>query len=269
MKLHFRPISEAAILLTLAMILTSCATKKDVQAAVASTNETIVDLLVEQPGLRLNAATDTNWRQPVAQIEKIIQSNPDQPIMVNHLRVRQAWVLTVYGQHNIANEVWRNVDPKSLVTEREANLYANRKGLTWWMDKTQSGSVFIEDSETSLARSHIARFDSSANAVESHDLEAYFATLSGSVSLKLLSGAGTGSELSLEEAAADIPSVVTDLVAHFTTGEKTCARSSDGTGLNSPSGFRNCAYLKKLYSEFEVFSDKLIARGVNVDLPEL
>ena len=94
-------IRTAALLACLVMTL-ACATKNQVKLIVANSNALMVDRYVE----RVGGKDDEGWEGAVAQIDALIAANPDEKVLINHLRVRQAMLLTIHTQITLARMTW-------------------------------------------------------------------------------------------------------------------------------------------------------------------
>ncbi len=70
--------------------------------------------------------------------------------LVNHLRVRQAMLLTVNGQYNLAEQRWKDVDGSALTNARDKNLYRNSETIVWWYRRAK----IQEPLDLDVARGH-------------------------------------------------------------------------------------------------------------------
>ncbi len=270
---HFSYYKFTSCIVLVSILLSSCATKKAVQLAVAESNEAIVAMFVDQPDLMRRDASlmkNPGWRAPVNELQKIIDNNPNNPILVNHLLARQAWVLTVYGQNNLADQVWNKVDPNNLHSERAANLYANRNSLTWWYARLNDPDlIFIEGNDESMARSYVTKLDSSASAINSIELKPYFATMSASISLVISSGAEPG-EQSMVDAVTDLPKNLQKFMKAFSSEAIKCA--GDSTLSNEEFTIitaRNCSFLRTLYDAYVDQATLFNNEGQSITMPDL
>jgi hypothetical protein len=125
----------AVAALLLAVMATACATQGQVRQIIDDANAASISGDVGmQP-----AASGGDWRKAVAAIEAFIQSHPDQPDLTNPLRVREALVLCVHQQDNLAKAAFEQVDAQHLAaTPRERALYEARSVLPWWFKHSTS-----------------------------------------------------------------------------------------------------------------------------------
>jgi hypothetical protein len=116
------------VLAAIALTQAGCATRADVVEVVTTTNLAMITPELGQPGKTGGDA----WKEPVEKIDKLISEHADQKKLVAALRLRQAMVLTVYGQNNLANAAFDLIEAANLHSERDKALYGLREEMTWW-----------------------------------------------------------------------------------------------------------------------------------------
>ena len=104
---------------TALMFAGGCATQRQVSIAVAESNAALVSPFLDraQPG----GSGDT-WKEAVSKLDRLIAAHPAEKTLVNHLKVRQAMLLTVNRQDSLASMRWKDIDPGALKTERDRAL---------------------------------------------------------------------------------------------------------------------------------------------------
>ncbi|MEN8148776.1 MAG: carboxypeptidase-like regulatory domain-containing protein [Planctomycetota bacterium] len=157
--------------------LAACATRAEVEQIVLSSNAAMVGPWIERPG----NAQDESWPEAVDRIERLIAEHPDQAVLVNHLRVRQAMLLTVNLQGALATEVWNRVDPAELRgNARDRALYAVRSELVWTYRALPPVEIWnVEDRE--FAERAIGKLRSQKGPDEVRD---YFRIVAAQIAIK-------------------------------------------------------------------------------------
>ena len=186
-------LSFSIIFLLIYILSTACfATKQDVKQAVDESNKAIASTiayntaaLIPDSELSLQPnQNNTTWQKSIEQMDLIIANNPDQDILINHLRVRQAMLLTIYRQDNFAREKWQLVDVNKLTTERDNKLYENYDTLVWWY-KRAPNSQTLSNAEIALAANSIREMNNSISSTENHDLKIYLAAIRAQIALRV------------------------------------------------------------------------------------
>lgn len=90
----------------------------------------------EVPGdVQLPATTsdlDARRADTIARIDEYAARHPDQPVVVNALRMRKAFLLLASGRPNLARLAFQEVDPGALRNERDLALHRAHETLVWW-----------------------------------------------------------------------------------------------------------------------------------------
>lgn len=118
-------------LLTLALLLPGCATRRQVAEIVAHSNAAIVAGQIGLPDARGDLSR-APWQEASERIEVFIAAHPDQPATTAPLRIRQALVLLAYQQFNLAEAAFNAADPANLHTDRDKALKRHQGTLLWW-----------------------------------------------------------------------------------------------------------------------------------------
>jgi hypothetical protein len=252
--------------------------KKDVENAVQTTNAAMVATvaehsaaLVDQPPLDLpRSQQGDEWREPVEKLERIIAMNPDQTVLVNHLRVRQAMLLTAYQQQNHATLLWDAMDCDVLTSERDRALCANGHGLVWAYTHALDSNPFLTEEDERDARDHLTAFDGTLPAVASHDIAVYLGSVRAITALRLHKAADPRNA---EDVAALHDGLASDLgvfVDLFTGDEQAWVQENATLTVSDSlavSEIRNRVFLRGLVREYRFLADQFapVARDFEVD----
>jgi len=146
----------AALALTvLALTAPACVSSRQVEEIVDRSN---AELLQPLP-LVTESVDGGGWQEEVGRIDAFIAAHGDQPTLIAPLRLRQALLLTVHGQDNLALATFDLVSPTALVTERDRALFALREDLVRWF-KVSRTFAQTDPEDTTWARAALTRFDS-------------------------------------------------------------------------------------------------------------
>ncbi len=279
MKTNLRTRALAGAICLSALASSAClAMKKDVENAVQTTNAAMVATvaehsaaLVDQPPLDLpRSQQGDEWREPVAKLERIIAMNPDQTVLVNHLRVRQAMLLTVYQQQNHATLLWDAMDCDVVTSERDRALCTNGHGLVWAYTHALDPDPFLTEEDSRNARNHLAAFDRTLPAVENHDIAVYLGSVRAITALRLHKSADPRSA---QDVAALHDGLASDLEAFvdlFTVDEQGWVQENATMAVADSlavSEVRNRVFLRGLVREYRFVADQFapVASDFNVD----
>ena len=127
------------------LVMTACATRRDVQDIVAKSNAALITATITGAGnidsigipyagigQDPTASESKPWMESSAKIDAFIAAHPDQKVTNNALRMRQAILLLSYEQYNLAKASFNMVEPQHLATARDKALYNVRDHLVWW-----------------------------------------------------------------------------------------------------------------------------------------
>ena len=185
------------IVVLAAALATGCVTTREVKGIVAETNAAMVDApRFEQPG----GNSGDGWREPVGRIDRLIAKHPDETVLVNTLMVRQAMLLTVYGQDALADEVWGRIEERvgatpsanDLPTTRDRTFFALRDQLVWWFVRAGGGAFDLTNEEIAP---RIGAFEEACDELpEGDDTRLYLETMRANVELKLAHSSPVGTQ---------------------------------------------------------------------------
>ena len=245
-----------------------CATAKDVRRIVAQSNAAMI---AGPPLDKAGVANSEVWREAVGQMDRIIAQNPDQTTLVNHLRVRQAMLLTVYQQGNIAEERWKMVDGNVLTTERDESLHENWKALVWWYKRAPNPRR-LDNTEQADAREFMNTLDITVNGIDSHDLKIYLATLRAQMALKLASGANTRTAEQLTQVHTEMATDLEQYINVFTPEEQKWVQDHPETNVPdhlTVTDIRSRVWLRGIIREYRTTADAFSHDARDFGLPEV
>lgn len=139
-------LAKALIAGWMLMSVLACVTQREVRAVVAESNATMIDA-PSLPQLEdgLTEGQKEALKTAIARMDRLIEHNPNEKVLVNLIRVRQAMLLTVYREFGAAKEAWGKVDSKvGLPTGRDRALYELRDHFHWWFKKSVDSTFSIE-----------------------------------------------------------------------------------------------------------------------------
>lgn len=136
-----RPWIPAGILILSAILVSGCATTRQVSAIVAESNALMVTADLAYPA----ASGGEDWKNAVRRIDLLIDQNADNKALVATLRARQALLLTAFKQDALAREAWKQVDWTQLKTDRDRAFYLLRDDLIWWFKFGPSDGTISND----------------------------------------------------------------------------------------------------------------------------
>ncbi|MEO0424977.1 MAG: hypothetical protein AAF184_21760, partial [Pseudomonadota bacterium] len=158
----------------IACSLAGCVTTEQVEAIVESSNAAVISLVESSNDsldtLIANAdreaidavstdatllpegnAGDDAWLQSVERIDRFIADHPQAQVVNNTLRVRQASILMMAKQLNLAAAVFDEVNPDIALNPRDRAVYDAREPLLFWY--SLSGS--LERSQANAIPAHL------------------------------------------------------------------------------------------------------------------
>ena len=204
-KPHRRLVLTRAVLLAV-VLLSACATRGQVEEIVAESNAALIGPYLDIPDPQEGQASDANWEQVLADIDRFIESHPGNASLVNHLRVRQAMLLTANGRRNLADQYWALVDRDALDSDRDRALADVGEHLSWWY---QAAPTFdpVDSGEASAARNTLST--TIASTPEGSDIRIYLSTIRAQLEERMvrddrLSPASTELPAALERYIRDI-----------------------------------------------------------------
>jgi hypothetical protein len=228
-----------------AVLLVGCLTTKQVREIVATSNAELIS-----PSLDLPGGNSTNgWKDPVAKIDQLILQNQDQPTLVNHLRVRQAMLLTVYQQDNLARERWKQVDASALKTERDKSLHQSRDALVWWYRRAPVTDP-LDPTETGQGEAFVRQLSQTLNGVSDPNLAFYLGTIRAQMNLRMLNDTTVAN---VQATQTQVANALEEYVGLFTSDEKAWLKSGDPAELAEGDGiadFRRKVALAEMVKKY-------------------
>lgn len=255
-KLKFRNILALGVSLFLAA---GCITTQQVSEIVVSSNAAMISPGLNVPGSESLGA----WEEPVAQIDQLILQNEDQPTLVNHLRVRQAMLLTVNKQNNLAAERWKQVNSTALKTERDKTLYQNRNALVWWYVRAPDMES-LDPAEQDDVRSYVSQLDQSLNNIKDPDLKFYLGTVRAQMNYRVLNDADVATDVLQTQTSEKIAGALDNYFQLFSDEDKTWLRSGSTVDLADASGiadFRRLTVFRDMVGRFCKLPARLELQG--------
>jgi hypothetical protein len=207
------------LLAGLIALTSGCLTKQAVEDIVVRTNASMVSPYLTRPGEPESANPD----QVLADLDRLVQAHPDNPVLVNHLRLRQAMVLTVHRRTSLAEERWNQVSSSELKSERDRALYASRNVLVWAYHRLPIADGF-EDEERTQAKRSLRTLDEALEPVKTRDIMIYLRTVRVQIALKLANSMDEEREKqAIEELMA---SALNQYAGSFTTEDRSWAKQN-------------------------------------------
>ena len=177
---------KRVILLAALMLLApvACVTERQVKDIVATSNAAMVDVPdLAQPG---DEPDPERLKQAVARIEALINAHPDQTVLVNTLRVRQAMMLTVHKQFEAAKVAWGKASTPP--GQRDAALHERWKDIVWWFEKA---TTFL-DEDIVRGKAALENLDGTCDKLpEKSEVRYYLETMRAMIALQVANKTNT------------------------------------------------------------------------------
>ncbi len=220
--------ARAFLVLALALVLSvGCATKAEVEEIVATSNAAMVDV----PDLAQHGDTPNPARlkAAVARIEALINAHPDQTVLVNTLRVRQAMMLTVNRQFEAARIAWSQASPPP--GQRDRALLERSDEIVWWFENATN----FADADLPIGRAAIPRFDATCDALpERSDIRYYLETMRAMVALAVANDTSTlGGDQAIAEVEALMAGSLRRLAQRFDAADQNWVQTNWDQGAPS------------------------------------
>ena len=237
------------------VFLSGCVTQQQVKAIVAESNAAMVSPSLNIP----EGEQGASWKAAVSKIDQLIASNPDHPFLVNHLRVRQAMLLTVNQRDSLAEACWKRIDGSALRTERDAALFQNHACLVWWYKRASSAAP-LDQQERPKAEGFIRDLSESIDGLEAPDVRIYLGTIRVQMELKLLNSARINTPERRQAVVQGLADALEGYVGLFSEPHTQWVQEHWETDL-MPEGMtitdlRHAAWLRQMIREFKVFADE-------------
>ena len=176
---------NALILMTILLVAVSCVTQTQVKEIVATSNAAMIDVpaLPQADG---DAVDEARLNTAVERIETIIAAHPEQTVLINTLRVRQAMMLTVANKPEAAGIVWSKVTKPA--TQRDEALYSLREKLVWWFGAAKA----FKDEDIEKGKQSIASIDAVNKTLpKGSNTRAYLQTMRAAIALAVANKTNT------------------------------------------------------------------------------
>jgi hypothetical protein len=230
-----------------------CVTQQQVKAIVAESNAAMLSPSVNIP----EGAQGASWKDAVSKIDQLIASNPDQPVLVNHLKVRQAMLLTVNKENRLAEARWRQIDGSLLKTERDAALFNNNECLVWWYARASVPDP-LDTPERQQTEACIEHLQDAIDALQSPDIRMYLGTIRAQMNLKHLTDSKIDTPERRQAAVKGLSDELERYVVLFPEADSQWVRTHWETDI-LPEGltitdFRNASWLRQMIREFKHYA---------------
>jgi len=233
--------------------LSACATEQQVREIVTSTNAAMLSPHLELPG----DTTSDSWKNAIRDIDRLIDANSDQTTLVNHLRVRQAMLLTVNGQYNLAEQRWADVDGSALTSERDKSLYENADTIVWWYRRAK----VLEPLDPDIASRHEQALDLGLQELQDPSIRIYLATLQAQIALRLANDADVSDPQKLSVVADSMVMDLERYVQYFSIQDQQWVIDSPNTNLMEAetlmADFRNRVWLREMIRNYKITAQEL------------
>lgn len=255
-----------AIMLSISIIalifFNGCVTQQQVKEIVAESNAAMVSPSLNVPGGEQGAS----WKDAVNKIDQLIASNPDQPILVNHLRVRQAMLLTVNRQDSLASARWKQIDGSALTTERDVALFKNNECLVWWYKRAFNPDP-LDKHERQKTEDNIKSLQTSIDGLQFPGTRIYFGTIRAQMDLNLLTGSPIDTQERKQVVVKDLSDALEKYVVLFPEADTQWVQNNWETDL-MPDGMtiedlRNASWLRQMIREFTNYAKARKLDGVD------
>ena len=180
-----KPMKNLLVLVAILFVTVSCATQAQVKEIVATSNAAMIDV-PDLPQADGDAVDEARLKAAVERIEAIITAHPEQSVLINTLRVRQAMMLTVANKPSAAGIVWNQVTKPT--TQRDAALYSLREELVWWFGAAKS----FKDEDIEKGKRYLVNIDAVGKTLpKGSNTRAYLETMRAAIALSVANKTNT------------------------------------------------------------------------------
>ena len=217
----FRPnVRHAAswlvVTVLVAALFAGCATSNQVKSIVAESNAAMFATQLPDIDLGGEPGGANKPSDPAVVSKKIddfIAAHPDQKVATSALRVRQAMLLIVHGEYELARTAF--ADATELKTDRDKALKALSEPIIWWWEHSQATA--LDDAQLVKSQEHLGAFDLELSKVEaSPDIHDLLAEMRARIGLKRVASLQLGDGTRKKDAFVD---VLNHYGAIFTTND--------------------------------------------------
>jgi hypothetical protein len=175
-----------------ALFLAGCVTDDQVKSIVRDSNYQM--LLASSPGLETTLAPDpekvgsTADNDAAARTNAFLAAHPDDPAMVNALRLRQTLLYLAQRSFALADVTRKQITLDALHSTRDKALAGALDDLSWWAKFSLTGEFEFSSNHAEAAAQHIASLQAKAagkDLAASPDLRDYFMEMSAWIGIKL------------------------------------------------------------------------------------
>jgi hypothetical protein len=167
-----KTIKNLLVILVILLALISCVTQTQVKEIVASSNAAMIVLPQADGG----AVDEAKLKAAIDRIEAVIAAHPDQAVLVNTLRVRQAMMLTVANKPKAAEILWSQVTAPP--GQRDAALYDLRNEMIWWFGAAKN----FKDEDIEKGEIYLGNIDNVCNPLPKRsNIRGYFETMRAAI----------------------------------------------------------------------------------------
>lgn len=167
-----KKIKNVLVISAILLAFVSCVTRSQVKEIVASSNAAMIVLPQADGG----AVDEAKLKAAIERIEAVIAAHPDQTVLVNTLRVRQAMMLTVANKPKAAEIVWSQVTAPP--GQRDAALYALRNEMVWWFGAAKN----FKDEDIEKGKAYLGNIDNVCNPLPKRsNIRGYFETMHAAI----------------------------------------------------------------------------------------
>ena len=167
------------VILVVLLASVSCVTQTQVKEIVATSNAAMVDV-PDLPQADNNAVDEAKLKAAIEHIETIIATHPDQTVLINTLRLRQAMMLTVANKPQAAKIVWSQVTRPP--GQRDEALYDLQEELVWWFSVAKN----FQDGHIEPGIEHLKKIKMVCNKLPKRsNIRDYLETMHASIGLSI------------------------------------------------------------------------------------
>ncbi|PQP35057.1 hypothetical protein C6A37_04495 [Desulfobacteraceae bacterium SEEP-SAG9] len=163
----------------------SCVTQTQVKEIVATSNAAMVDV-PDLPQADSGVVDEAKLMAAIERIETIIATHPNQPVLINTLRMRQAMMLTVANKPRAAKMVWIQVAKPP--GQRDAALYTLQEELVWWFGVAKN----FKDEDVETGMGYLGKIETVCNVLPKRsNIRDYLETMRAAIGLTIANKTST------------------------------------------------------------------------------
>lgn len=204
-------------LVTLMAISVGCF-QREVREIVATSHLDMLTPYLQNPREEPGAG----WKDTIARIDGLIESKPEEKVLVNHLRVRQAMLLTVNQKDKLAQLRWKTVEKEHLKSARDLTLLALHETLVWaYVSLRDAGAI-----DESTRNQHVRFLDDALQGDLETPFKIYLHTIRAQIELKYTDNLDEEDEADRVELAAVLANGLKTYVNEFSDDEAEWVRAN-------------------------------------------